>query len=484
MGRYGIGFNSQGKFTTFPSVFTTINAEELDLRNQGPTGILAVVGPGAGFLPPKVATALPFDIGTPSRFFSPGDLVDALNFAVRPFAEFNRTPGSIYVVPATPATAATKAINNGSAQLLCTLTALLWGLGGNSIKVKSEAGKLTVSLTLASGSLVQEVYSYATVADLVAQINGRSGLVSAVFTLEGTPATFSDTNMTGGTEPAVTNTDWSDSLNALAGIRCNAITVVTDSDTIHTMLKDYVTLKRTRGFVGGLAQTWGSVGARQTSIAALKAAAAALNSPRMMHCGLGAEGKAPYVFAARYAAMAAALDPSVPMTQKHLDVSSLEARLDIDTEVGPVDGLLINGVAVPVPDPSAPATFLVSRGLSTWTGDDNLYRREHSVLAAIDSLQFELEDKLREFLGGEGTPATAGRIRERVDAILAAATSPASSTRINGYDRDSIVVTFTSDTVARVSARVTPIPPVNFIAATLQLERTDITITTDVNLAG
>jgi hypothetical protein len=76
-----------------------------------------------------------------------------------------------------------------------------------------------------------------------------------------------------------------------------------------------------------------------------------------------------------------------------------------------------------------------------------------------------------------------GRIREKVRGILEAALAPAAPIRINAYDPN-IVVAFTSATVVHVTAKVTPIPPINWIAVQLILQQTDITLTTEVNLAA
>jgi hypothetical protein len=483
MARYGIGFNKAGQFTTFPSLFTTINADNLDLRPQAPTGVLVLLGPGAGFFPPQVPTALPMDVGSPQRFLTASDLLTACNYAVPPFNQIQRGAGIIFVVPVTKATPSTKTLNTGASVLLATLTSKGWGLKFNGITVKSETGKVTLALPAASGTIT-ESFSYSTIQDLVDQINARSGLVSAVFASEGTMATFTAVAMTGGTEPAVTSQDWADSLVSLNQIRVNVLCPVTSDASVWAQVNTYITQKRSRAVVGGATQNWNGVSARATAIIALKAQAAALNSPRMLHVGIGAEGLPAYTSTApRVAALCAALDPSTPATFKHLDLTSLEAVLDIASEVGGVDGLLLAGIAPPVADPQALSTYILSRGLSTWTGDDNLYRREFSVLAAVDALQDLLEARLRNFLGGEGTLDVLERVVKATDQVLHEATRPTASVRIVSYRPESIVATF-SGTILRVTASLTPILPINFIDLTLNLENTDITVQFDVNLAS
>jgi hypothetical protein len=486
MPSYAIGFNHNGQWTAFPSSFTTINAEALEARNQGPTGIMAILATGAGFFPPQQASSLPFDIGSPSRFLPPSDLRTAAEFAVRRFTEPDIDgPGQIFVVPVTAATKSTLDIEDIVPATLATLTSKGWGLKMNAILVKSEAGLLTVTLPTDSGANIVETFAYTTVAELVEEINGRSGIVEAAFVLEGTPDTFVDTPMAGGTEPAATNDDWAAAFAAIDPLKINVVHVASgDSVNVWPMLIAHLASHRGRGFVGSTnIRNWNGVAARAAAITALIAEAAALNSPRVMHIGLGADGQPGYLAAARYAALAASLPPSVPMTFKRLDFVSLEARLTRE-EVGGVTGLLVNGVAPPVPDPRNESVFLVSRGLSTWTGDANLYRREHSVLAAVDGVQDEIEQAMFQFLGLEGTFAVLGRATQAVAEILRLASRPDSAIRILAFDREQIVVTFSSDTVMRVAASLTPIIPINFIVTTLALERTDITIEVDVNLAA
>ncbi len=482
MANFGIGFNSRGQFTTFPTIFSNINIDDLDMRNQGPTGVVAIVGPGAGFFPPKKPSALPLAT-PPNRFLAPSDLLTAAQYAVRPFPELDRGLNQVFVVPVTAATQASGTEASVTPTNLFTVTAKVWGLKGNEITRKMETNKFTIALVTASGT-VTEVFPFTTIAGLVADINARAGLVGATFLAEGTPVNHAATALTGATEPAVTNQDWTDALASLTNLRVHVIHVVSSSSAIWAMLSAHCTLRRCRGIIGGGLRNWNGISNRQTAIAALKAEAAALNAFRLMHVGVGADGLASYLTAARYAALAGTLEPSVPMTFKHLDFESLETLLDIDTEVGGIDGLLLGGIAPPVQDPSAPGTYLVSRGLSTFITDANLYHREHSVLAAVDAVQFLIEDQLRQILGREGTVNALRRVNAIVDQVLNQCTRPTSAVRIASYRRDSIRSEFTSDTVLRVYASLTPIPPINFIDVNLGLERLELSVTFDVPLAA
>lgn len=483
MGRFGVGFNYKGGFTAFPGVFPTINADNLDARPVSPLGIAAVLAEGAGFFEPGKVASLPIQFGAPRRYLSASTLLTCAELATKPFSQLDRGVGQVLVVPVNQSTPSTKTLQSSAPTTLATITSKGWGLKFNEILLKHETGKLTVKLPTGGATPIVETFTYSTVQGLVNDINERSAIVKATFTANGTVVNFSETAMTGGTEPAATSDDWAAALTELAGGNVTAVHVATSDTSVWAMLADFCIQKRCRGFVGGALQSWNGVSARATAIAALKSQAAALNAVRMMHVGLGANGLPGYQFAARYAALAAALEPSVPMTFKHLDVESLEARLDIATEVGGVDGLLLAGVAPPVPDPDALSTFIVSRGLSTWIGDDNLYRREHSVLAASDAVQNLLEAKLRQFLGGEGTKATAQRAVGAIHQTLEDCTKPTSVVRINGYRPESITATIT-DTVMQCSAAFTPIPPVNFIPLALNLERTDITVQFEAPLVG
>jgi len=477
---YALGFNDAGRFTMFPGVSSHINAEALDAVEQGPTGIVAILGIGAGFLEPKKVTSLPLALGSPARMIAPSDLLEAAKFAVRPFQDLDRAVAQVLVVPVTPATHSQLELMAGASVTL-TLISAGWGLKMNELVASVVGTRLTIKFATAN---IVEVYDQTgTVEELAAAIKARSAIVQATFGTEGAIDPLPETAFTGGTEPAATPTDWEDALNALSGIRVNCITVVSPSAVIHSMLAAYCVLKRARGFIGSDFHNWNGVANRQTSLAELAAEAAALNERRLMHIGLGAEGKAPYIAAARYAALAGALEPSVPMTRKLLGFASLEAILDVDTEIGGVDGALINGIAMPAQDPAALGTFMVSRGLSTMVSSANLYDREHSILAAVDAIQFECELQLRTLLGGEGTANAVRRGVEKVDTVLSRATRPTSAIRIVSYKRESIVGHL-DGTVLHIAATFTPIEPINWIRLGMNLERTDITINLERDLAA
>ena len=483
MGKYGIGFNYKGGFTTFPGVFTSIDASLLDARAVSPLGVVAILAEGGGFFEPKKAHALPLSLGSPELFIAPSNLLTCANLAAKPFAQLDRGVGQVFVVPVNPATQASRTLASSTPTTLATIKTKIWGLRANDVLVKHETGKLTVKLPSNRGNII-ETFTYSTVAGLVADINERSAVLEATFAAEGTVVNFSEAALTtAATEPAAQAADWADALRALDGIRVNAIHVASPSSTVWATLSDYAIQKRLRGFVGSDLKSWNGVSNRAASILTLKTEAAGLNAVRMMHCGLGANGLPGYLFAARYAALAATLEPSVPMAYKFLDVESLETRLDIATEVGGVDGLLMAGVAPPVPHPDAPGTYIVGRGLSTWIGDDNLYRREHSVLAGTDAVVDLLEAGLRQFLGGEATRATGERAVGTIAQTLEACTKPTSIVRINGYRPESIVANLV-DTVMNTAASMTPIPPINFIPLNLKLERTEIEVRFEAPLAA
>lgn len=482
MGKYGIGFNYRGGFTTFPGVFTSIDTSALDARPVSPLGVVAVLAEGAGFYEPAKAQSLPLGLGSPELFISPSSLLTCAMLAAKPFSQLDRGVGQVIVVPVNASTPSTKTLSSSTPTLLATLTSKGWGLRMNDILVKSETGKVTIKLPSSRGAIL-ETYTYSTVAGLVAEINGRSAIVQATFTVEGTPANFAETAMTGGTEPAAITADWAAALRALDGIRVNAVHVASSSSTVWAMLADYAIQKRLRGFIGSDLKNWNGTSNRAASITTLKSEAAALNAVRMMHCGLGANGLPGYQFAARYAALAATLEPSVPMAYKFLDIESVETRLDIDTEVGGVDGLLMAGVSPPVPHPKSPETYIVGRGLSTWVGDDNMYRREHSVLAGVDAFTDLAEAALSPLLGGEGNRASGERAVAALAQISEACTKPTSVVRINGYRPESIVATI-QDTVMNTAEAIIPVPPLNFIPLNLKLERTDITVKFEAPLAA
>jgi hypothetical protein len=581
--KYGIGFNSQGKWTAYPGVVVTVDATDLDLASVGPTGVVALLGTGSGFFPPKEYSRLPVEQGTPDRYLAAGsDLLVQAQLAVKSFSQLGTSPADIYVVPVnlalqssfslqgtaaatlnlvdnaaavvirlattqpgvsveyvdtagsealtitqgavsetipgdpTDNAAFAAAINAGSTLVtatvvaatppvafpvtafpppaaggpVATLTSVGWGAMFNDITAAVSADVLTISLPTASGvAPITERYTWGpatTIASFVDDINGRSAIVSAVAGIGPASglAPLPQTNFTGGADgmPA-TVTDWMDAIAALSTLRVTCVHVCTADPDVWAALSTWCDDHRARGFIGSeTVRNWNGITNRAIAIEELIQEAALVNSPRIMHVGLGMNGLPGKYAAARYAALASCLEPSVPMTFKFLDVESIETRLSIP-EAGDETGLLVNGVSPPMPDATNAFTYRVSRGLSTWTGDSNLYRREHSVLAAVDALSQQIDDAMQDYIGGEGNQGTLGRIREKVRGILEAALAPAAPIRINAYDPN-IVVAFTSATVVHVTAKVTPIPPINWIAVQLILQQTDITLTTEVNLAA
>lgn len=499
MGRFGIGFNAQGQWTMYPGVVVTVDPSQLDIANQGPTGVVALIGTATGFFPPKQYSLFPQGAATPSQYLAPGsDLLTTVSFAQRPFSQLGVGPSEIYIVPCNAATPAELSLAGTPATPTLDLTTLGWGTIFNQLTATTTSdvapattGTLVLALPTNNGlSSITETYPYDSaqpLSVLAAAINGRSAIVTAVVTGTDAPVKLtaaSSTPFTGAVDgtPAVVN-DWIEAIGALSTLRVNAIHVASGDPAVWDALSAYCDTHRARGFIGSdTVRNWNGISNRQAAMTALIQEAALMNDPRIMHCGLGMNGYPGKYAAARYASLAGCLEPSVPMTFKFLDVDSLETRLSKE-ECGGETGLLLNGVSPPMPDAANAFTYRVSRGLSTWTGDSNLYRCEQSVLAACDALAQQLDDALQAYIGGEGNQGTLGRIAAAVKRILDLAVMPTSAIRILSYDPN-ITVAFTSDTVVRVTARVTPIAPINWIVCNLILLRTDIEISTSVNLAA
>jgi hypothetical protein len=499
MGKYGIGFNSQGQWTAYPGVVVTVDPTALDLANQGPTGVVALLATGTGFFPPKQYTLFPSATATPDQYIGAGsDLLVTVKFATQSFSQLGHGAGEVYVVPVNEALPGTFTVKDDQVADVLTLTTLGWGAQFNDTTITiagSAPAVLTLSLPTTGVNDISESYNIATGASadgrsvaqqLVDDINSRSAIVSAVKVADGSgvfpPVTASPFIGAADGLPAVVN-DWMDAIAALSTLQVDAIHVATADPNVWDGLASYCDTHRCRGFIGSdLIRNWNGISNRVASITSLIQEAATVNSPRIMHCGLGMNGYPGKFASARYAALAASLEPSVPMTFKFLDVNAIETRLSKD-EAGGVTGLLVNGVSPPMPDASNAFTYRVSRGLSSWTGDDNLYRREQSVLAAVDAIANQMDEAMQAYIGGEGNQGTLGRIGQAVQKVLDDATKPTAAIRINSYDPN-IIVAFTSDTVVRVTASITPIPPINWINVNLVLQRTDITVTTEVNLAA
>lgn len=323
---------------------------------------------------------------------------------------------------------------------------------------------------------------------IVDTINKLSGYVTATRVTDAgaAPANVGWTYLTGGSNGTTTNNDWQAGFDLLKTMDVDLILPLTSTASIHSMADSHASYmsgpngkSERRVFVGGALQAWNSEAARLTAIAALQSAAKALNSDRTVHVGLGCyqydpNGKSKlypaYITAAMYAGIAAGATPVTPLTRKYLRCLGLE----VDLRVSEIETLLDTaaGIAVPIPDTVQGAGYVISRQITTWGQDDDLYRVEFSVGRGADYIAREVRKRHELIIGKPGTEQMDASIINLTNGVLQEA-------KLAGYIRDydpKATQLRVDGTVRYVDYSAQPILPINFIFSTYYLLPTNMTI--------
>jgi ribosomal protein S8 len=325
---------------------------------------------------------------------------------------------------------------------------------------------------------------------IVDGINKSSGYVTAseVVDAAGTAVTNSAawTYLTGGSDGATPiSTDWDDVLNVLATLKIDLILPLTSSASLISLVDAHCRFMsgpsgkaERRCFAGGPLLSWGSEANRLSSIAALIAQSKALNSDRVMLTGLGCKqydpnGNVktypPYITAAMYCGIAGGSSPVEPLTRKYLRCLGLEVNL----RVSEIEQLLeTNGVAIPIPDAVRGAGYVISRQLTCWNQNDDLYRIEFSVGRGADYIAREIRNRHEDIVGSAGTELVDVTIVNITNAVLEAA-------KREGYIRNynpKATQLRVDGTIRYVDYYAEPILPINWIFSTYHLQPTKFTI--------
>lgn len=320
---------------------------------------------------------------------------------------------------------------------------------------------------------------------LVDTINGRSAYVTATRAAGAgaLPESKDWTYLAGGSYGSTGNQDWQDAFDAIKSIDVQIIVPLTPDPSVHAMGDshcDYMSgpdgKSERRQFVGGALQDWHTAVSRTTAIAALRAAAKALNSDRTLHVGLGCKifdesgsvGLYPaYLTACAYAGIAAGSTPVEPLTRKFLRVLGLETEL----QRAEIDTLLEAGLAVPIPAPSGNG-YVVSRQVTTWLQSDDLYRIEYSIGRGVDFIARSVRLKHEELIGKPGTEHLDTTIVNMTNGVL-------QNAKREGYIRDydpKATQIRVEGTIRYVDYSAIPIMPVNWIFSTYHLKPLSLTI--------
>lgn len=319
--------------------------------------------------------------------------------------------------------------------------------------------------------------------DLMACVNGvnkLSGYVSASRASIASaipPVNTVATYLAGAVAPAATNNDWSEAFNLLKSMDVDIIVPLTTDPSIHQIGMDHCNWmsgpngkSERRQFVGGPLLSWTSEINRSASLTTIKTAAKALNNDRTVTAGLGSKHYnslgVPTLYdasitACMYAGMAGGSSPVMPLTRKYLKCIGLEVEL----RASEIDDLIEAGVAVPIPDLVQGAGYVISRQVTTWSQDVDLYRIEYSVGRGSDYIASQVRARHELIIGSPGSEAVDITIINVTNGVLAAA-------KRDGYIReyDPKATQLRVDGVVRyIDYAAMPILPINWIFSTYHL---------------
>lgn len=315
---------------------------------------------------------------------------------------------------------------------------------------------------------------------IVDHVNQFSAYVSAAKETgaAAVPANADWTYLAGGTNGTTVNNDWQECFDLLKTLDAPLVVPLTSSASIWAMGDSHVQymsgmegkLER-RQFVGGALKSWVAEASRTTNVATLLAEAKALNTDRTYHAGLGVKlydevGNAKlypaYLTAVMYAGIAAGGSPVLPLTRKYLNCLGLEVEL----RRGEIDDLIKGGLMVPIPDLVAGAGYVISRQMSTWLQDDDLFRIEFSVGRGADYIAREVRKRHELLIGQPGTAGLDATIINLTNAVLDAAKR---AELIRDYDPAKTQLRV-EGTERYIDYSAQPILPVNWIFSTYHIE--------------
>ena len=290
------------------------------------------------------------------------------------------------------------------------------------------------------------------------------------------------TYLAGGTDGASATTDWQQALDALQAVNCNIIIPITSDAATISMVESHCSYmqqnkQERRCFVGGDLQSWVSEIARTSAITMLKTAIKNLNSDLAVHACLGSKHYDPngklklypaYITAAMYAGMAAGGYPVTPLTRLYLRCYGLEVELRIEE----INELINAGGAVPITDLENGAGYVVSRQVTTWGKDTDLYRIEFSVGQGADYIAQQVRKRHGLLIGKPGTESMDQTIINLTNGVLEQAKR---DEIIRDYDPKKTTLRV-DGTIRYVDYSAEPILPVNFIFSTYHLQPTTFTI--------
>ena len=382
------------------------------------------------------------------------------------------------------------AINLNTYNTIQALVDAIVATGKYTVTMLTGSPKKDLSMKL-DGVATQDIKTaaYTVKSDLQAivdRVKDRSAYLSPTRVADASaiPTNCAWTYLTGAADGDTQNSDWQAAFDLLKSVNMQILVPLTASPSIHAMGSAHCTYmsgplgkSERRQFVGGALQNWASEVARGTAIQAIKDAIKLLNDDRTVHVGLGCKQYDPdgntklypaYITACMYAGIAGGAKVVTPLTRKYLNCLGLEVELR-----GPeIDQLLEGHCAVPIPDLVQEAGFVISRQLTTWAQDVDLYRIEFSVGRGADYVAKEVRNRHELEVGKGGTPGIEGTIINITNAVLKAAFDDEIITFF-----DPKATALRADGLVRyVDYSARPVLPINWIFSTYHLLPTRFSI--------
>jgi hypothetical protein len=227
--------------------------------------------------------------------------------------------------------------------------------------------------------------------------------------------------LSGGRNPTITNNSWQQAFDALSGIDCRIVCVVSGSSTVHAMAAAHCQAmslpeakKERRAIVGGpVGET-----AAQTKTRAL-----ALNDDRtqLIYPGILDDDAttvlAPYMVACQVAGISAGLRPGNAKTAKFIRAGGVEVILDDPT----INNLEQSGVCV-IKQITGKGQKIV-HDQTTWLKDTKFDRREFATGMVVDRILQAVRDTADARIGQVSGPETRNIIAGDVAATLSTLTA-------------------------------------------------------------
>jgi hypothetical protein len=309
---------------------------------------------------------------------------------------------------------------------------------------------------------------------VISALNSLSQFVTATRASGATapPANVGPVYLTGGTEGAVTATEWQAAFSLLKKRRVNVIVPLTNDAAIQALLGAHLKERagklrsEANGYVGlgtvaGAGDTRANIKSRIQTLQTRHISAIAQEVQRPHPITLEQQFWPPYIFAAIAAGMQAGSPIAEPLTHKLIQASDL--RNDSSWDVVNDESEMIDA-GLMLAEVSDGVGVRWVRSITTHIADDNLAYVEMSMNESLNTAVFEFRRTLETiFAGKRGLGATVGDMKAKATDTL------------DGLVRDEIIFGYRSLSVVQIgdtfpiSLELAPVGPINFIPITVHV---------------